>query len=262
MSHGGAYPPCPGPYVRDYADGFDVDQKEKLRSRSQKRSFKNELDYWKGVYLVLFPGTPAAQIPSPCKHFVYKFNWIPFAKHSPVYSSEGVNYESYDQSSAYLRRTNHDFRERIGAIVGENAIDRVFDVINDFQASVIRPRMSQDVSLLPIEPAARTLLQPPAMTDVATYQPLPLEPQLDSLTGTNTSQDSGFYSNFTTLSNHETDWVSALSLNTGDLFHGRDHEDHENLISSRPASPQTIDPRLISDAGSFRRTQRDAENIR
>lgn len=54
--------------VRDYGDGFDKEQHKQLKARTTKRAFGgNELEYWKGVYRILFPLVEMTSMPSPSK---------------------------------------------------------------------------------------------------------------------------------------------------------------------------------------------------
>jgi hypothetical protein len=56
---------CPsGSHTRNYADGFDENQKKQLKSRKMRKEFPNEEEYWKGVYRILFPNVDV--VPSPC----------------------------------------------------------------------------------------------------------------------------------------------------------------------------------------------------
>lgn len=50
-------------------DGISEDQKTMLKKKV-KQPFRSEADKWRDVYLVLFPDTPDANIPSPCKYGV------------------------------------------------------------------------------------------------------------------------------------------------------------------------------------------------
>lgn len=63
---------------RDYADGFDRRQREKLKDRKVKTKTMSEVEYWKAVYKILFPEVDEHLIPSPCKSLS-----IP-AKHASV----------------------------------------------------------------------------------------------------------------------------------------------------------------------------------
>jgi len=50
-------------------EGFDADQKERLRSRKRAKGVVegSETYKWRGVYSVLFPHVEPDDIPSPCK---------------------------------------------------------------------------------------------------------------------------------------------------------------------------------------------------
>jgi hypothetical protein len=52
---------------KKYADGFDEDQRAVLKSRTKRREFSGEVEYWRDVYKTLFPGVDDSRIPSPCK---------------------------------------------------------------------------------------------------------------------------------------------------------------------------------------------------
>jgi hypothetical protein len=57
---------CPPSNTRNYADGFDENQKNQLKSRKMKKEYPDEVEYWKGVYQILFPNVPVDMVPSPC----------------------------------------------------------------------------------------------------------------------------------------------------------------------------------------------------
>jgi hypothetical protein len=59
--HAKSRDPCD--IVQANRDGFDLDQKKKLKARSKQP----EMEKWKEMYIILFPGVPVSNIPTPCK---------------------------------------------------------------------------------------------------------------------------------------------------------------------------------------------------
>lgn len=88
--------------ARDYGAGFDEMQKKLLKARTGKREFKgNELEYWKGVYRILFPGV--SSIPSPCKIFLRICLKRLKSDLTIGYEGPTVDKTAYDESCARLR---------------------------------------------------------------------------------------------------------------------------------------------------------------
>lgn len=65
---------CDSQPERDYAHGFDANQRVQLRSRTNasvlrdiKHSDMKQILYWKNVYVILFPGVDVSGIPNPGK---------------------------------------------------------------------------------------------------------------------------------------------------------------------------------------------------
>ena len=50
----------------DWDQGFNEDQKKKLKSRKGRKDMPEE-EKWKDIYRILFPSDPESEIPSPCK---------------------------------------------------------------------------------------------------------------------------------------------------------------------------------------------------
>ncbi|XTI87777.1 hypothetical protein V2W45_1309885 [Cenococcum geophilum] len=50
----------------DWDQGFNEDQKKKLKSRKGRKDMPEE-EKWKDIYRILFPSDPESDIPSPCK---------------------------------------------------------------------------------------------------------------------------------------------------------------------------------------------------
>jgi hypothetical protein len=48
-------------------DGFDLSQRDQLKARPKGYKSMSETQKWHHVYLVLFPETEKADVPSPCK---------------------------------------------------------------------------------------------------------------------------------------------------------------------------------------------------
>lgn len=147
-----------------------------------------------------------------------------------------MDYARYDESSANLRRADPDLRARLHEILNnrtnmENAIDSVFDLIDNHQASVIRPSLSNSRNTLPSNPTIEDPPQPPPSTSVHPYQPFPINdvfPDISSVDpvrmapidnqSTNPSEDSFLFSHQSGTSQLGTQ-ISSLPSFDGDLGH-------------------------------------------
>ncbi len=59
-------PPCPI-RAEQRTEGINAAQEKRLRSRKKTQKIMSEVDKWKDVYVILFPGDDPATMPSPCK---------------------------------------------------------------------------------------------------------------------------------------------------------------------------------------------------
>jgi hypothetical protein len=73
--HYKAAEPCSARQDRDYGDGFDENQRLRLKARTGKREAGGaELEYWRWVYYILFPNVQESSVPTtPCKRLPPSF---------------------------------------------------------------------------------------------------------------------------------------------------------------------------------------------
>jgi hypothetical protein len=136
-NHYKAPTPCSARLERDYGDGFDDNQWKQLKARTSKREFKgNELEYWKGVYRILFPGVEMSAIPSPCKIPCQVRN-DEISNMTLVYEEENITKKSYDESCARARTQDPLLRSQILQLIHDpmqaDPVGSLFDLINRHQ---------------------------------------------------------------------------------------------------------------------------------
>lgn len=66
MDHQRLPDPCP---LKDmeHVEGFDAVQERNLKSRKRSNPELSEIDKWREIYKILFPGVPDEEIPSHCE---------------------------------------------------------------------------------------------------------------------------------------------------------------------------------------------------
>ncbi|KAE8440915.1 hypothetical protein EG329_006312 [Mollisiaceae sp. DMI_Dod_QoI] len=124
-THSKAVIPCSVKLERDYGDGFDDDQCRSLKSRTHRRECKgDELEYWKGVYKILFPGKGMDPTLNPC------------------YDTETVSKKSYDESCARARE-DPLLRTQIFQVINDpkqvDPVQAILALINTHQAVSVSP---------------------------------------------------------------------------------------------------------------------------
>ncbi|TGO36414.1 hypothetical protein BHYA_0125g00100 [Botrytis hyacinthi] len=102
-------PICATMFQRDYADGFDESQRDKLKRRTEKRNHSDKAQYWAAVYRILFPNTDDANMPTP-------------------WHEENINKRQYDESCALSRLQDSTLRNELSQHVQSQdaASDRIF----------------------------------------------------------------------------------------------------------------------------------------
>ena len=174
-----------------------------------------------------------------------------------------MDYAVYDKNSAYLRRADLDLRARLHAILNdrtntESAVDSVLDLIDNHQASVIRPTFSNSRNTLPSNPTIEDLPQPPPSTSVHPYQPFQINDMFPGISSvdplrmaaidnqsTNASEESVLFPHRSGSSQLGTQISSLLTFN-GDFG----HNDGAPCVGEETTSDdlevhQYIDPRLL-----------------
>ncbi|KAF7923720.1 uncharacterized protein EAE98_007538 [Botrytis deweyae] len=180
---------CAAMFQRDYADGFDESQRDKLKRRTEKRNHPDKAQYWAAVYRILFPNTDDANMPTP-------------------WHEENINRRQYDESCALSRLQDPTLRNELSQHVqSQDAISAILNIINRHQTESSRtitigtiprgssqfperqhPRTSQN-DLYPQPPLGRNLLGHDNITMMPFDSSLPdfmMEP----------SSDSGFYEGY------------------------------------------------------------------
>ncbi|THV54073.1 hypothetical protein BGAL_0035g00360 [Botrytis galanthina] len=108
-------PICAAMFQRDYADGFDESQRDKLKRRTEKRNHSDKAQYWAAVYRILFPNTDDANIPTP-------------------WHEENINRRQYDESCALSRLQDSTLRNELSQHVqSQDAISAILNIINRHQ---------------------------------------------------------------------------------------------------------------------------------
>ncbi|TGO50223.1 hypothetical protein BCON_0188g00030 [Botryotinia convoluta] len=108
-------PICAAMFQRDYADGFDESQRDKLKRRTEKRNHSDKAQYWIAVYRILFPNTDDASMPTP-------------------WHEENINKRLYDESCALSRLQDSTLRNELSQHVrSQDAISAILNIINRHQ---------------------------------------------------------------------------------------------------------------------------------
>ncbi|CZR67446.1 uncharacterized protein PAC_17345 [Phialocephala subalpina] len=169
--------PCSVKLDRDYGDGFDEKQRKQLKARTAKRAFKgNELDYWKGVYRILFPGVEMTSIPSPCKSLLASSD-DQTAKKILGYEEENMSKKLYDQSCARARACDPVLRSRMLQIMNDPTqpdvarLDSLLSLIDSHQSSAVDPVVSGPSGAF-VGPTGDSNMT--TSGGFPTYQPLPI----------------------------------------------------------------------------------------
>ncbi|KAF7870219.1 uncharacterized protein EAF02_009409 [Botrytis sinoallii] len=111
---------CAAMFQRDYADGFDESQRDKLKRRTEKRNHPDKAQYWAAVYRILFPNTDDANMPTP---------WL----------EENINRRQYDESCALSRLQDPTLRNELSQHVqSQDEISAILNIINRHQTESSR----------------------------------------------------------------------------------------------------------------------------
>lgn len=137
--------------IRDKPEvsGFDAKQEKLLRSRKKGSKHLSEGDKWRDVYLILFPGTSANEIPSPCMPhntpFFHEYSSLKRADLDFGGSTHGTEAESaFARYDRYLRRelpqqVHRELETRLSRYLehlGENLKSQIVEIVRDAQASL------------------------------------------------------------------------------------------------------------------------------
>ncbi|KAF5875535.1 putative ankyrin repeat-containing protein [Botrytis fragariae] len=182
-------PICAAMFQRDYADGFDESQREKLKKRTEKRNHSDKAQYWVAVYRILFPKTDDASMPTP-------------------WHEENINRRLYDESCALSRLQDSSLRTELSQHVqSQDAISAILNIINRHQTGSSGtttigtiPRRSSQVSERQHPETSQNDLyqQPPLGRNPLGHDNIPMMPFDYSLPDfmMEPSSDSGFYEGY------------------------------------------------------------------
>jgi len=142
-AHSKAATPCSVKLERDYGDGFDDNQYKLLKARNSKREYKgDELEYWKGVYRILFPGMGMDPALSPCKSACQE-SIEQITDMDSGYEAEDVSKKSYDELCARAREQDPALRTQILQLIHDpeqvDPVQSILALINSHQAGFISP---------------------------------------------------------------------------------------------------------------------------
>jgi hypothetical protein len=279
-AHATAEPACPVRLERNYADGFDEKQKVLLKARTKKKDFQNQLEYWKGVYRILFPDVETASIPSPCKNKISPQK--PEEQMSDialVYKDESINYVSYDESCAHTRLHDPHLRAQLLQMVhNSRLVDGILNLINDHQSAVIRPTVLHSDGSSSTGPDPESTLQSQfvqgnELTIVPTYRPIGLGGDPFNYDGSSFFQmaqesrllqsfpramDSGFYSGSSTVTQPDS---YLLSLHSADGGYASGHVTSQNPGEAPKAPAPDAATTMMDNALNFQIPSQNRDGI-
>ncbi|KAK6592299.1 hypothetical protein H4I95_11870 [Botrytis cinerea] len=146
-------PVCAAMFQRDYADGFDDSQRDKLKRRTEKRNHLDKAQYWTAVYKILFPNTDDANMPTP-------------------WHEENINRRLYDESCALSRLQDSTLRSELSQHVqSQEAINAILNIINRHQTESSGTTTTRP---MPRQSSQLSERQHPGASQNQVYEPPPL----------------------------------------------------------------------------------------